>query len=481
MEKPTHRPISVIIPVFNEETGIGEVVRRCRKFASEVIVVDGGSKDRTVAIAIEAGARVIIDGRRGYGLALLLGIDEAEGPIIATCDGDGTYPVELIPHMASLLESSTIIRFVSGCRFPLLNKRSMKLTNIIGNKALSIVGSVLFGRRFKDILSGMWVFQKSCLDELNLYSRKWDLSQEIKIEADRHFQEGLFEFHIPYEERRGESKLFPWTVGWENLRYFFIQRLGLRALFQPRFLFAAERKHSDNWDTHWGNFSRASEAGPSTGFRCRLIHKLITKGGGLGPAVVEIGCGTGQLGAYLAHRSVTSYTGFDTSETAIEKCKPRFLSRYLHITSIPSIPQSLWSGMETVICSEVLEHVDYPGSLLATIGAKMESGARLIITVPAGPMNEFYHRIGHRRHYTPEEMVDVVKWTGMFEIEQAFGYGWPFFNLYRIMLTLAGQKAISSSFDEPTFAVRLAGRIFSALMRVSLRFGWQTVVVAVKK
>jgi glycosyltransferase involved in cell wall biosynthesis len=180
------------------------------------------------------GAKVIHQPKRGYGLALLTGFRAATGDIIATVDGDGTYPVEMIPFMAWRLEHQKV-DFISGCRFPLLLKKSMSLRNQIGNTALTILASVLFLRNFRDVLSGMWVFRRSSLSGMDLRSEKWDLSQEIKIEACRSCR--FEEIHITYSERVGESKLFPWRVGFENLVYFFIHRLGLRGLFFKRYEF----------------------------------------------------------------------------------------------------------------------------------------------------------------------------------------------------------------------------------------------------
>lgn len=219
--------VSIVIPTLNEAGGIGPLVKKCHAMAGEVIVVDGASSDGTAEEAAKNGARVIVEPRRGYGLAYLIGFQAAKGKILATTDGDGTYPVEFIPEMAELLLKENLA-FISCCRFPLASPKSMALTNQIGNRVLSFVGSVLWLNSFHDILSGMWVFKKEALDEMELYSKNWNLSQEIKIEAHCRFGNRFRECHIPYYERVGVPKLSPWKVGIENLIYFAIQRLGLR-------------------------------------------------------------------------------------------------------------------------------------------------------------------------------------------------------------------------------------------------------------
>lgn len=221
--------ISVVIPTFNEEQCIGQTVRSCIPFAHEVIVVDGGSSDLTWERAESNGARIIHQPQRGYGLAFATGFMEAKGDFIATLDGDGTYPAECVVPFAEALDRDGL-DFISGCRFPLCHGSSMKLVNELGNQFLSGVASVLWNHEFHDILSGFWIFRRELLGRMRLYSRGWNLSQEIKIEA---LKRGRFqERHIPYLERMGHSKLSPLRVGTENLTFFLAHRFGLRQLFR---------------------------------------------------------------------------------------------------------------------------------------------------------------------------------------------------------------------------------------------------------
>ncbi len=100
MSRPT---ISLIIPALNEEKGIVATLKRVPKEIAEVIVVDGGSKDRTVELAESNGARVIVEPLRGYGLAYKRGFAAAKGEVIVTSDADGTYPIELFPYVVDYL------------------------------------------------------------------------------------------------------------------------------------------------------------------------------------------------------------------------------------------------------------------------------------------------------------------------------------------------------------------------------------------
>ncbi len=215
--------ISLIIPCYNEETGIARVLKKVPQFIDEIIVVDGGSTDRTEQIARVAGADVIVEHRRGYGRAYRTGFQRARGDIIVTSDGDGTYPVENVAEIIDYL-LETPLDFVSASRFPLRDKRSMSFRNFVGNAVITFLVVLLFHERITDALSGMWVFRKECLSGIRLTSNNWDFSEEIKIEAIRNPDIQFGEYPILYRERAGETKMFPWTVAVSNLLFLFKKR-----------------------------------------------------------------------------------------------------------------------------------------------------------------------------------------------------------------------------------------------------------------
>jgi hypothetical protein len=216
--------ISLIVPCYNEETGIARVLKKVPPFIDEIIVVDGGSTDHTEQIARVAGADVIVEYRRGYGRAYRTGFKRAQGDIIVTGDGDGTYPLENVAEIIDYL-LDTPLDFVSASRFPLRDKRSMSFRNFVGNAVITFLVVLLFHERLTDALSGMWVFHKQCLRGINLTSNNWDFSEEIKIEAIRNPDIEFGEYPILYRERAGETKMFPWTVALSNVVFLFWKRL----------------------------------------------------------------------------------------------------------------------------------------------------------------------------------------------------------------------------------------------------------------
>ena len=217
-----HR-ISVVIPCYNEEEGIRRVLEAIPASVDDRIVVDNNSTNLAGEVARSLGARVIFEGRQGYGFAYRAGFPEAVGEIIATLDGDGSYPAEWIPILVEKLLQENL-DFISGCRFPLENPRAMPWSNRIGNALLTAAMVLLFGRRIRDSQSGMWVFRRSLLRSLVLTSGGMPLSEEIKLEAiGRGFR--FREIHIPYRVRIGEAKLRKWRDGWDNLRFLVRKRL----------------------------------------------------------------------------------------------------------------------------------------------------------------------------------------------------------------------------------------------------------------
>ena len=216
--------ISVVIPCFNEEEGIAHVLRGMPAYVDEVIVVDNNSTDGTGDVARSLGAKVIHECRKGYGSAYQAGLPHATGDIIATVDGDGTYPSGAIAHLVDELLAGGL-DFISASRFPLQDRRAMRRRNILGNLILTWTVRVLFFYWFADSQSGMWVFRRSCLRWIRPQETGMAFSEEIKLDALRAPQVRFGERPIAYHERIGETKLFTWRDGFKNLAFLFRYRL----------------------------------------------------------------------------------------------------------------------------------------------------------------------------------------------------------------------------------------------------------------
>jgi glycosyltransferase involved in cell wall biosynthesis len=218
--------ISVVIPCHNEEAGIAAVLAQMPAIVDEVVVVDNASSDRTAEVARGAGARVVFEGRKGYGRAYKTGFAAARGDVIVTMDGDGTYPPDSIPLLLYVLLEERV-DFISARRWRSRSGESKSPIRLLGNAILSGTTVCLFFRFIIDSQSGMWVFRREVLKHVDPRSDGMALSEEIKILAFTHPTLRCLEMPIYYGERIGESKLNLWKDGFGNLMFLARMRLTL--------------------------------------------------------------------------------------------------------------------------------------------------------------------------------------------------------------------------------------------------------------
>ena len=176
-----------VIPAYNEEKHIGEVVQGVKKYTNNVIVIDDGSKDKTYQIALERGARVyrhLIN--RGLGGALGTGIKTAllsGAEIIVTLDADGQHDPNEIPKIIEPIREGKA-DVVIGSRF--LSRQSMPLFRRLGNPFLNLITFFLFGVWSTDSQSGMRAFNKKAAQSLEIYTNGMEVSSEILKEIQAH-------------------------------------------------------------------------------------------------------------------------------------------------------------------------------------------------------------------------------------------------------------------------------------------------------
>ena len=216
--------ITVIIPCLNEEQGVEKILRAMPDFVDEVIVVDNNSTDRTSHVAASLGAQVIRENVRGYGRSYKRGFGDATGDLIVTLDGDHSYPVDALSYLLEAFRHFEV-DFLNASRFPVRDRQAMSLKHHFGNLMLSIAMSVLYFRWVRDSQSGMWVFRRSILKDMQLESDGMSFSEEIKIEALKNPRVRFGEISIMYTSRIGEKKLNPWRDGFANLLFLIKKRL----------------------------------------------------------------------------------------------------------------------------------------------------------------------------------------------------------------------------------------------------------------
>lgn len=240
----------------------------------------------------------------------------------------------------------------------------------------------------------------------------------------------------------------------------------------------------DDWEHHWQDYAGSAGDNPAQEFRRRLILRLLAPQDPE-PCVLDIGSGTGDLATVLrAAYPDARLVGLELSATGVELSRRKvpdavFVQRDL-LDSEPT-PDEYRSWATHAVCSEVLEHVDDPKLLLENSRPYLAPGCRLVVTVPGGPMTAYDRHIGHRRHFRPDDLADLLRAAG-FDVLRATGAGFPVFNLYRLLMRALGARLIDvAGSGEPSALARAAMSAFAFFLRsntgLSAR-GWQIVAVA---
>jgi hypothetical protein len=207
--------LSVVIPAYNEEDGIAEIVNRVLAVKDalaqagvaslELIVVDDGSRDKTAEITSQIeGVRLIRHPKnRGYGAALKTGFSNAQGELIGFLDADGTYPPEYFPQLCQ--EAFKGGELVIGSRMSGAESK-MPLTRRVGNLFFATLLTLVGRHRVSDSASGMRVFKREVLERIYPLPDGLNLTPVMSTRA---IHEGIrmVEVPIPYSERLGRSKL----------------------------------------------------------------------------------------------------------------------------------------------------------------------------------------------------------------------------------------------------------------------------------
>jgi hypothetical protein len=218
--------VSVVIPCLNEAESIAQCVSSARAVLrehgldGEVVVADNGSEDGSAALALEAGARVVHEPRRGYGSAYLAGFAAARGTYLVMADADLTYDFAEVPNFVRELQDGA--ELVIGDRMDNIAPGAMPwLHRYVGNPLLSGMLNLFFKTGVRDAHCGMRGLRRDLLGRLDLRTTGMEFASEMVIRAGK---EGLDmrELPIAYRARGGTSKLSRWSDGWRHLRFLLV-------------------------------------------------------------------------------------------------------------------------------------------------------------------------------------------------------------------------------------------------------------------
>ncbi|MFV8363654.1 glycosyltransferase family 2 protein [Flavobacterium sp. ZT3P35] len=202
--------IKVIIPAYNEEKAIANVINEIPDYVSEIIVISNKSTDNTIAVAQNVGATVLSENNKGYGYACLKGLDyisqqEVKPTIVVFLDGDySDYPEELTKLIDPILSNK--VDFVIGARVPELRETgSMTPQQIFGNKLATVLMKLFFGSKFTD-LGPFRAIKYSTLVDLEMHDKTygWTVEMQLKVLRKRISYK---EIPVRYKNRIGVSKV----------------------------------------------------------------------------------------------------------------------------------------------------------------------------------------------------------------------------------------------------------------------------------
>ena len=215
---PSSMRIAVLVPCYNEEAAVATVVADFRKAlpSAEIYVYDNNSKDRTAAVAREAGAMVRSERRQGKGHVVRRMFADVDADVYVLVDGDATYDAPSAPRMIEMLVNDRL-DMVVGLRVDQV-RSAYRVGHRTGNWMLTSFLSSVFGQAFKDILSGYRVFSRRFVKSFPVLSDGFEIETELTVHA-LELALPVTEVETPYYARpEGSfSKLNTWRDGFRIL------------------------------------------------------------------------------------------------------------------------------------------------------------------------------------------------------------------------------------------------------------------------
>jgi glycosyltransferase involved in cell wall biosynthesis len=202
--------IIVIIPAYNEENAIANVINEIPDYVSEIIVISNNSTDKTIEVATNAGATVLSENRKGYGYACLKGMEyianrDKKPEIIVFLDGDySDFPEELTQLVEPIITQN--VDFVIGARVSdLREKESMTPQQVFGNWLATFLMKIFFKSKFTD-LGPFRAIKYDQLLKLEMEDKTYGWTVEMQLKV---LKQNMTYVEIPvrYKNRIGVSKV----------------------------------------------------------------------------------------------------------------------------------------------------------------------------------------------------------------------------------------------------------------------------------
>lgn len=230
MENKKFKKITAIIPCYNEEKGIADVIKsfpteklNASGFSLEIIVIDNNSKDKTAEIATSLGAKVIHEAKKGKGNAMRTGFysisDDTD--YVVMLDGDNTYRPEEIMRLVEPLDSGFCDVVIGSRLGGKITHGSMTTFNRTGNWFYSHMVRYFYLINVTDVLTGYFAWNKSSLIRLRPYLKSTNFAIEMEMVTKMaKLGESVYCVPITYDQRAGHANLHPIYDGFRILWMF---------------------------------------------------------------------------------------------------------------------------------------------------------------------------------------------------------------------------------------------------------------------